>query len=221
MTLSHLRELRSIYREEGPRAAVVALLRRLGVFKHFTYSLQEIAALDLTSASLPDPVEGSLREADRSDIALLSRLGIKPKTAESYFDGGYRLWLLEERGEPLAFDWLATAEKSFWDFLTLEGGEGDVWHWQYEVAKAHRGRGLGTRIRGSVAARCRKEGYRRALGNYATHNKTSKRVLTKLGYRPLGRLLHLRFGPLKLIVFRRRLFIGRWNDERRLRLPVP
>ena len=221
MSLSPLRELRAVYRDDGPRAAVVELLRKLGVFKHFTYSLQEVAALDLTEAALPELCGTLLREAGRSDIALLSRLGIKPQTAEAYFDSGYRLWLLEERGEPLAYDWLATMEKPFWDFLILEGGEGDVWHWAYEVARAHRGRGLGTRIRGAVAARCRQEGHRRALGNYATHNKASKQVLAKLGYRPLTRLFHLRFGPLKLVVFRRRLFIGRWTEERRLRLAVP
>ena len=89
------------------------------------------------------------------------------------------------------------------------------------MAEGQRGRGLGTRIRRAVALQCREEGCRRLLGNYALRNKASRRVMAKLGYRPIARLYYLRLGNLKVLLFGGRFHVGRWTEQQGLRLHVP
>ena len=209
-----------LYRELGLLRATLYLQTRLPLHGVFEIGLQQIVSLNLESLSPRCAESPRVREATRSDKPLLTGFGSEPRSIEAFFDRGYRVWIIEESGTLVAYDWLATSRKRFWKVVDLVVGERDLWHWHYEVAGTHRGHGIGTEIRAHVAEACRRDGYARLLGNYEPGNKSSQRVLEKLGYRPLRWLVFIRLWRWKLVFFGWRVFFGRWAGDDRLELEI-
>ena len=220
MSRGVLTKAAALFRELGLLRMALYLQTRLPTFSFFEVGLQQVVALDLERLTTGGTASDQVREADRSEIALLTGFGAQPASLEAFFGRGYRVWVIERGGRLVAYDWLATSHKRFWEVIDLVGGEGDLWHWHYEVDEAYRGQGLGTKIRRHVAGGCRDQGYRRLLGNYELGNKGSKRVLEKLGYRPLRRLIFLRLGTLKILCLDWQIFLGRWTKEDRLTIDM-
>jgi len=169
--------------------------------------------------SRPPSAEG-FREAAREDMALFTRFGDSEREIRHRFALGRRVWVIERGGRFLACDWLGGSVRHVSDWFLLEGSEGDVWSSYIAVDKEYRGMGLGPLLKSLVLQECARLGFKRGLGSIATLNRISVRALSKVGYKPIGRVFFLSLLGFSAVRCGSKWRFGTWSRKRPLRVSL-
>ncbi|MGB5253196.1 MAG: GNAT family N-acetyltransferase, partial [Sedimenticolaceae bacterium] len=142
------------------------------------FSFQVIVARSLQPQTPAPPELPGLRVASIDDAELLGSFGTSPSTIRGRFHSGYKAWLIEREGQPIACDWLGPDNcKSRWEWLIMQGRADDIWHEYFEVAQKARGQGLGPKMRTHVIFDCQQREFKRLLGNVEMLNRRSMRAM--------------------------------------------
>ncbi len=163
---------------------------------------------DLTSdlpgaPALPDGVR--LRSGLPADLAALDKIGMPMLERFEEFTGcGGELCIAKDADGPIAALWIFRARMPLYPWLELPDGVCALEHGT--IAPGHRGRGLMPAVLGSVLERLSEEGYRSVAVKIMDTNRSSLRMVSKVGFRPIALMHQLR------IIGRRRTIIEPASD---------
>lgn len=210
---------RKVAEVKAPYASFLAL-KRLFRSSLFEYANMYVLTLELSLCEGPDPDGPSIREVTAADASDLERLDEPRDAVLGRFARGQRVWVFEQDGRILAFDWIAGAEKTLSDWLIVEGAPGAFWGHFLKVQADCRGMGLGPRLRRQVCREYARAGYCRLLSTVDTGNRNSLSFQLKAGAQPFGQIRFFSLLGVTLLRHGRRRRLGRWNARYPLRIAL-
>lgn len=170
-------------------------------------SLACVRELDTPFPDVPLPKGVTIRPATPNDFPRVAAAMANPEfrgsaltvenMARRYQDGG--VCLIAESGDAIAYlSWIRFSDAS----LSREGIEvslrpGEAYIDSIFAMPAYRGRGLATAVATARIKYLRQRGIKTAYGWVAPHNTPMVMVLTRAGYRVVGRVMQLLWLPIR------------------------
>lgn len=207
-----LKRINNIYRKEGP----VNVLR-----KAFVKTCQDILhrkiivfyvslADDMKDFQLPAALtvkrrrsQGELSDQEREQLSSYWKAYNAVNECLARFEKGSSLWLLEENGKILAFEWTIRGKtvESYLFPLTKD----DVHIFDCYAFPEHRGKGLSSKLTNSVFRELKKEGALRAFWEVHEWNRSELKSLPKIdiAFREIGAARKYRILNRELILWDR------------------
>lgn len=158
----------------------------------------------------PRPGAMPFRWAGFEDVGLLTAFGRTPAEIRRRLGRGDRCALVEEAGALVAYAWFVPHGTWDEDGLLVRLAPDQVWTYDVEVARAHRGRGISPHLRRAAVADLGRQGMPRAFSTIDRLNLASLRASAKSG-RPVAGLLKVMVGPLGVVRIDDRRGRARWR----------